>query len=123
MLDNAASYERDPVGKRLLEPGLGQGLLTSEGAVWKRQRRMMAPLFQPRRLSGFAAIMTERSVAPADRLSRQAHGQMAGPSVRTAGQMVVLTLEHIAHTMFGACTTHHIHTVGPSANRRVGNEI
>src|SRR3546814_1488478 len=70
MLDNAASYERDPVGKRLLEPGLGQGLLTSEGAVWKRQRRMMAPIFQPRRLASFAAILTERSVALADRLSR-----------------------------------------------------
>src|SRR5690606_7615798 len=56
MLDNAANYTRDPVGKRLLEPGLGNGLLTSEGGDWKRQRRMMAPIFQPRRLSGFARI-------------------------------------------------------------------
>src|SRR3546814_13725639 len=101
MLDNAASYERDPVGKRLLEPGLGQGLLTSEGAVWKRQRRMMAPIFQPRRLSGFAAIMTERSVALADRLSRQAPGQIAGQSVEMAREMMLLPLDITAQTLFG----------------------
>ncbi|MFN3401076.1 MAG: cytochrome P450, partial [Ferrovibrio sp.] len=69
MLDNAANYERDPVGKRLLEPGLGKGLLTSEGAEWKRQRRMMAPIFQPRRLAGFAAIMTESSERLAAKLA------------------------------------------------------
>lgn len=113
MLDNAANYERDPVGKRLLEPGLGQGLLTSEGAVWKRQRRMMAPIFQPRRLSGFAAIMTERSVALADRLSRQPPGQ----PVDMAREMMLLTLDIIAQTMFGADTTTDVSTVGGAMDR------
>ncbi|WP_341703241.1 cytochrome P450 [Ferrovibrio sp.] len=98
MLDNAANYTRDPVGKRMLEPGLGNGLLTSEGTDWKRQRRMMAPIFQPRRLSGFAAIMTDSSAALAERLAVLPAGQ----SVDMAEQMMLVTLEIIARTMFGA---------------------
>src|SRR3546814_3276597 len=78
---------------------------------------MMAPIFQPRRLSGFAAIMTERSVALADRLSRQPPGQTAGQSVDMAREMMLLTLDIIAQTMFGADTTTDVSTVGGAMDR------
>lgn len=113
MLDNAANYERDPVGKRMLEPGLGNGLLTSEGAVWKRQRRMMAPIFQPRRLAGFAEIMTEYSASLADRLVRLP----AGEHVDMAEQMMLLTLDIIARTMFGADASTDVSAVGTAMDR------
>ena len=35
VLDNAANYTKSEVGRRLLEPGLGLGLLTSEGETWR----------------------------------------------------------------------------------------
>lgn len=113
MLDNAANYTRDPVGKRMLEPGLGKGLLTSEGADWKRQRRMMAPIFQPRRLSGFAAIMTERAALLADRLA----ALPAGQSVDMAEQMMLVTLDIVARTMFGADATTDVSAVGAAMDR------
>ncbi|MEK9969876.1 MAG: cytochrome P450, partial [Ferrovibrio sp.] len=113
MLDNAANYERDPVGKRLLEPGLGKGLLTSEGADWKRQRRMMAPIFQPRRLAGFAAIMTDCSAKLADRLARQPQDQ----PVEMAEQMMLLTLDIIARTMFGSDDGTDVSAVGAAMDR------
>ncbi|WP_300302474.1 cytochrome P450 [Ferrovibrio sp.] len=113
MLDNAANYERDPVGKRMLEPGLGNGLLTSEGADWKRQRRMMAPIFQPRRLAGFAEIMTEYSAALADKLVRLPAGQ----TVDMAEQMMLLTLDIIARTMFGADASTDVSAVGTAMDR------
>lgn len=113
MLDNAANYERDPVGKRMLEPGLGNGLLTSEGADWKRQRRMMAPIFQPRRLAGFAEIMTEYSAALADKLARLPAGQ----AVDMAEQMMLLTLDIIARTMFGADASTDVSAVGAAMDR------
>lgn len=113
MLDNAASYARDPVGKRMLEPGLGKGLLTSEGADWKRQRRMMAPVFQPRRLTGFASIMTECSVALADRLAQRP----AGSSVDMADEMMLVTLDIIARTMFGADSATDVSSVGAAMDR------
>ena len=113
MLDNAANYERDPVGKRLLEPGLGKGLLTSEGADWKRQRRMMAPIFQPRRLAGFAAIMTEY----AERLAGKLAALPATCTVDMAEQMMLLTLDIIARTMFGSDDGADVSAVGPAMDR------
>jgi len=113
MLDNAANYERDPVGKRLLEPGLGKGLLTSEGAEWKRQRRMMAPIFQPRRLSGFAAIMTECS----ERLAAKLAALPPSCTVDMAEQMMLLTLDIIARTMFGSDDTTDVSAVGEAMDR------
>lgn len=113
MLDNAANYERDPVGKRLLEPGLGKGLLTSEGADWKRQRRMMAPIFQPRRLAGFAAIMTDY----AERLAGTLAALPPGRSVDMAEQMMLLTLDIIARTMFGSDERTDVSAVGAAMDR------
>src|SRR5215208_3028367 len=42
-------------GLRLYKPILGNGLVTSEGDFWRRQRKLSAPAFQPSRLSGYAA--------------------------------------------------------------------
>ena len=41
-------YHRDPMGRRILEPSIGRGILLAEGAEWRRQRRSLAPSFQPR---------------------------------------------------------------------------
>jgi cytochrome P450 len=113
MLDNAANYERDPVGKRLLEPGLGKGLLTSEGAEWKRQRRMMAPIFQPRRLAGFAEIMTDYS----ERLVAKLAALPPTCRVDMAEQMMLLTLDIIARTMFGSDDGTDVSAVGEAMDR------
>jgi cytochrome P450 len=43
LLDNAKNYRKSELTRRLLEPGLGRGLLTSEGETWRRHRRIMAP--------------------------------------------------------------------------------
>jgi cytochrome P450 len=59
LLDNAANYTKSEIGRRLLEPGLGRGLLTSEGETWRRHRRIMAPAFDPRSVAGYAPVMTE----------------------------------------------------------------
>lgn len=113
MLDNAVNYTRDPVGKRMLEPGLGKGLLTSEGADWKRQRRMMAPIFQPRRLAGFAGIMTDRAAALAERFCALPSGQ----GFDAAEQMMLVTLDIIAQTMFGADPATDVSAVGAAMDR------
>ena len=38
---------------------LGDGLLTSEGDFWLRQRRLIQPLFHRDRLAGYGAVMVE----------------------------------------------------------------
>jgi cytochrome P450 len=59
LLDNASNYTKSELTRRLLEPGLGRGLLTSEGETWRRHRRIMAPAFDPRSMSVYAPIITD----------------------------------------------------------------
>jgi cytochrome P450 len=46
---------RTPFFQRLV----GNGLLTSEGEVWKRQRRLAQPAFHRQRISAYAEVMVE----------------------------------------------------------------
>ena len=41
----------------VLKGALGLGLLTSEGELWKRQRKLMAHAFTPKRIQGYAEAM------------------------------------------------------------------
>ncbi len=46
-------------GLRALRSLLGEGLLTSEGDSWFRQRRLAQPVFQQKRISGYGKVMIE----------------------------------------------------------------
>src|ERR1041385_1197481 len=48
---------RSPFFRRLV----GQGLLTSEGELWKRQRRLAQPVFHRQRISNYAQTMVSFS--------------------------------------------------------------
>jgi cytochrome P450 len=49
---------KDPT-TRTLVPLLGNGLLTSDGEAWRKQRRLAAPALQPKRIAAYAHTMTE----------------------------------------------------------------
>ena len=57
LLDNAANYRKSELTRRLLEPGLGRGLLTSEGETWRRHRQIMAPAFDRRSMETYTPII------------------------------------------------------------------
>src|SRR6202047_5390157 len=57
-VDNAANYRKDALQKRVLGPGLSEGLLEAEGDNWRVQRRTLAPLFTPKTVSSFARAIT-----------------------------------------------------------------
>src|SRR5262249_24486500 len=56
--DNAQNYGRSSL-MLMLKSALGNGLLTSEGDFWRRQRRLAQPAFHRQRIGNFATIMTE----------------------------------------------------------------
>ncbi|MGF1469524.1 MAG: cytochrome P450 [Sandaracinaceae bacterium] len=56
-------YTKNTPGYRWMREFLGEGLLTSEGAVWRRHRRIAQPAFHRRRIEAFAATMTRAGEA------------------------------------------------------------
>ena len=47
LVDDADSYHKPEWIRRAMEPALGQGIITAEGARWRSQRRVAAPVFRP----------------------------------------------------------------------------
>ena len=45
LLDNAANYQKPRLVKRLLDPVIGRGLLSSDGSLWREQRRIVAAVY------------------------------------------------------------------------------
>ncbi len=98
LVDNAANYTKTRLARHLLEPGLGQGLLTSEGETWRRHRRVMAPSFDPRSVASYGPLMTEHTQAMLASWDRRADGA----ELMVDQAMMRLTLDIIAQTMFSS---------------------
>ena len=96
LLDNVDNYPKGVQQQVRLQPALGNGLLTAEGASWKFQRRTAAPVFQHRRLIGFGEAM---AAATSDMLARWDE-LPAGCEVDAAGEMMGLTYDIITRTVF-----------------------
>ncbi len=47
LLDNAANYVKPDLVKRLLHRTIGRGLLSSDGELWRDQRKIVAANFAP----------------------------------------------------------------------------
>jgi cytochrome P450 len=95
LVDNAANYRKDDLQKRVLAPGLGQGLLTAEGEEWKLQRRTLAPLFSPRNVAHFFPAMADAS----ERLVRRWR-RYDGRQLDIALEMTRVTLDVLERTIF-----------------------
>jgi cytochrome P450 len=57
LVSKARSFEKSPLIRFALDPLAGRGLFTSEGALWRRQRRLMAPVFHQARIDALAPAM------------------------------------------------------------------
>ena len=95
-LDNAANYRKDDLQLRVLRPGLGSGLLTSEGEDWRMQRRALAPLFSRRQVADFAPAMQKVAQAAIERLSPRRDGAVT----EVGALMSRMTLEVLEQTLF-----------------------
>jgi len=85
------SYTKDSVAFRNLAEMLGRGLLTTTGDDWKRQRRLVQPLFTPRRVEGYTSLMTAEaahvvSSAPGDGRPVDLHLLMMRYALRVVGR-------------------------------------
>lgn len=76
---------------------VGYGLATSDGDLWRRQRRLMNPAFHRQRLAQLANLMTDTAERRLD--GWRAFAQ-AGQAFDLSQEMMQLTLQIIVRTMF-----------------------
>jgi len=102
LVDNAKAYRksRNYLGLKIL---LGEGLLTSEGETWRRQRKLAQPAFHREHLAGFAASM---AASTRTMLARwRAEDQEAAPAPRELcihAEMMRLTFNVVGLTLFSS---------------------
>jgi cytochrome P450 len=94
LLERADDFRKSP-SYAGLELVVGKGLLTSEGELWKRQRRLMTPAFHQKRLVDFGATMVRCASELADDWDRSSeidlHEQMLSVTQRNVGRNLLST--------------------------------
>src|SRR5947207_11271450 len=97
LADNASNYHKG-IGLREAKRALGDGLLTSDGEAWRRQRRTIQPVFQPKRISRQAAVVASE----VDGLVRRLTGHEGQGPVEMLHEMTGLTLGVLGKTLLDA---------------------
>ncbi len=93
LLDKDGAFIKDRV-TRGLSLFLGQGLLTSEGDLWRRQRRLIAPSLTKKHIATYADAMVRRTREYTATLE-------TGQERDVAVDMSHATLEIVVETLFG----------------------
>lgn len=91
----------------MLKPMLGEGILTSEGESWLRQRRMAQPAFHRHRIEAYGTLITTLTGALLD---EWATARETGQPLDIVEEMTRLTLRIVAKALFG-------YEVGSTADR------
>jgi cytochrome P450 len=95
LADNAANYHKG-IGYTEAKRALGDGLLTSEGALWKEQRRTIQPVFQHKRVAAQADVIVDEALGLVERLA--AHAGRGRP-VDVLTEVTALTLGVLGSTL------------------------
>ncbi len=96
-----------PFPFRFTRQVLGNGLLTSEGTFWLRQRRLAAGAFNAQRINTYGADMV-------DATTRMLAGWQDGQTRDIHNDMMQVTLDIVARTLFGTDITARTHDIGES---------
>jgi cytochrome P450 len=95
---NHRNYSKQNYTYQMLKPVLGEGLLTSDGQHWLRERRLIQPAFKRKHLADFGTLMT---TATNDMLDDWASIAAREKPVDVAAEMTHLTLRITGETLFG----------------------
>ena len=95
--ENHRNYGRSPAFE-VLKIFLGNGLLTSDGDFWRRQRRLAQPAFHRQRLAALAQTMVSETANWIDELKA---AQTAQP-VNMSQAFMDVTMRIVCKTLFGS---------------------
>jgi cytochrome P450 len=97
LTDNSTNYHKG-FGLAQAKRALGDGLLTSEGELWRKQRKVIQPVFQHKRLAKHADVIVDEAAKLVGRIRSHA----AGEPVDVVREMNGLTLGVLGRTLLDA---------------------
>jgi cytochrome P450 len=98
-------FHKSELTRRITARMLGQGLLTSEGDFWRRQRRLVQPAFHRSRINEYGATMREITQ---EHISGWSDGEVRD----LAEEMTALTLNNAVSTLFSTALPGEAQQVG-----------
>lgn len=94
LVSKASHFYKSSIIKQALGPVLGEGLFTSDGDFWKRQRKLAQPAFHTKRISNYAETMV-------DCTETLIQGWLEDARLDVEKEMSDVTIQVVAKTMFG----------------------
>jgi len=113
LVDHHRNYDKQTKGFDVLRIVLGNGLVTSEGDFWRRQRRIAQPAFHKDRIAAFGEVMVRAAEDTARRFGEVAK---RGGTLDVAAEMMRLTLRIAGETLLSTDVTGDADTVGTSVS-------
>ena len=113
LLHQADRFPKTQLERRVFETLLGEGILTSQGARWRWQRRTAAPLFRPADLAGLVPAMAAAADAQLARWS----ASPAGTVHAVDRDMTQTTFQVISATMLAGSADSEAAAILRSADR------
>ena len=105
LVENASSLAKSALQKLAGYPVIGEGLLGSSGELWRKQRKLMAPIFTPAQIAAYGADMlacTQREMATYQDAER----------LDVSKSMTRLTMSVAGKTLFGSDTISEADAIG-----------
>ena len=122
LVDNYRNYHKSRFYKAV-GPIFGNGLVTSDGETWKRQRQLAQPAFHRQRIATMADGMVDEIGHMLDRWEEVAQ---SGGSIDTLAACMELALGNITRAMFGTDVRSQFDTINQSIGailRRAESQI
>jgi cytochrome P450 len=113
LVEKARSFEKSPGIRLLLHYLAGRGLFTAEGELWRRQRRLMAPLFSPSAVGRYARQMYEVTQAVIERYRD-------GDRVDLARETTRITMGVVGRALFDSNTFDEADELGAALTTALG---
>ncbi len=95
LVEHAYDFDKGAVVHKAFRPVFGNGLLNSEGDLHRRQRKLMAPAFQPRQIVSYAQTMVSYG-------QRMQEAWKEGVVIDIGQEMTKLTMSIIGKVLFDA---------------------
>lgn len=95
LVKHPEKFHKSPVLKNATKDSIGQGLLTSDGDLHKRQRKLVQPAFHHKRIAAYADVMVQYT-------DEMLADWQDGEQLDIAHEMMLLTMRIVAKTLFDA---------------------